>query len=122
MSRAYITIAASLSAVVAVAAASASQQPRITNGAVTAQPAGAPFAQWFRTLVESKADVTWIGYAVPVVDGEHDVLLQFRLQIRQWVGRHGGRIGVLRGLSPGAVLRGYVNDDAPGRGGERRQA
>ena len=48
----------------------AAQQPRITNGRVTAQPAGSPFAQSFRSLVSSQADVAWIGYAVPVVDGE----------------------------------------------------
>ena len=48
----------------------AAQQPRIANGRVTAQPAGSPFAQSFRSLVSSQADVAWFGYAVPVVDGE----------------------------------------------------
>ncbi len=48
----------------------AAQQPRITNGRVATQPAGAPFAQTFRTLVSNQADVAWFGYAVPVVDGE----------------------------------------------------
>ena len=48
----------------------AAQQPRITNGRVAAQPAGSPFAQSFRSLVSSQADVAWFGYAVPVVDGE----------------------------------------------------
>ena len=46
------------------------QQPRIANGRVTAQPAGSPFAQSFRSLVSSQTDVAWLGYAVPVVDSE----------------------------------------------------
>jgi hypothetical protein len=48
----------------------AAQQPRIANATVTTQPAGVPFAASFRALVSSSADVTWIGYAVPVLDGE----------------------------------------------------
>jgi hypothetical protein len=46
------------------------QQPRIANGRVTAQPAGSSFAQSFRSLVSSQADVAWVGYAVPVVNSE----------------------------------------------------
>jgi HEAT repeat protein len=46
------------------------QQPRIVNGRVTAQPAAAPFVQSFRTLVAAQAGIAWIGYSVPVVDGE----------------------------------------------------
>jgi HEAT repeat protein len=48
----------------------AAQAPRIANGRVTAQPAGTAFAQSFRSLVASQADVAWIGYRVPVVDNE----------------------------------------------------
>jgi hypothetical protein len=51
-------------------AAGASQQPRIANATVTTQAAGAPFAASFRALVSASAEVTWIGYAVPVLDGE----------------------------------------------------
>jgi hypothetical protein len=58
--------AASLAVGVAIAA----QQPRITNGRVAAQPAGSAFAQSFRALVASTADVAWVGYMVPVVDSE----------------------------------------------------
>lgn len=54
----------------AVAVVIAAQQPRITNGRITAQPAGSPFAQSFRSLVSSQADVAWLGYEVPVVDSE----------------------------------------------------
>lgn len=54
----------------ALAVVAAAQQPRIENGAVTAQAAGSPFAQSFRSLVSSQPDVAWIGYSVPVFDGE----------------------------------------------------
>jgi hypothetical protein len=63
-------ISSSLTAVVALAAAVAAQQPRITNARMTSQPAGSPFAQSFRTLVSSQVDVMWIGYTVPAVSGE----------------------------------------------------
>lgn len=52
------------------AAVIAAQQPRIDNGRITSQPAGPSLAQTLRTLVSSQADVAWIGYSVPVVDGE----------------------------------------------------
>jgi hypothetical protein len=48
----------------------AAQQPSITNGQVTSQPAGTPFPQSFRGLVSSQAEIGWIGYTVPVVDRE----------------------------------------------------
>ena len=37
---------------------------------MTAQAAPSPFVQSFRTLVAGQPDVAWIGYSVPVVDGE----------------------------------------------------
>ena len=55
---------------VALATVVAAQQPRIQNGQVTPQPAGTPFAQSFRSLVASLPDVAWVGYSVPVSDGE----------------------------------------------------
>jgi HEAT repeat protein len=51
-------------------AAGAAQQPRITNGRVTAQPAGSPLASSFRSLVASQPDASWIGYFVPAADRE----------------------------------------------------
>ena len=72
MSKPFTTIAITLAAA-AVAAGAASRQPRISNGAVATQPAGTPFAQSFRTLVDSVSDVAWIGYAVPAVDGERSM-------------------------------------------------
>ena len=55
-----------LGAAVAVAAP---QQPRIDNARVTAQPAGS-LGQTIRSLVTAQTDAAWIGYSVPVVDGE----------------------------------------------------
>ncbi len=60
----------SLAVTIALAAAVAAQQPRITNGRLTAQPAASPFAASFRSLVASQPDVAWIGYFVPVADRE----------------------------------------------------
>jgi HEAT repeat protein len=63
-------IATGLVMTVALATVVAAQQPRIQNGTVTPQAAGTPFAQSFRSLVASLPDVAWIGYSVPVADGE----------------------------------------------------
>ena len=69
MSRAFVTIAATLTTAAVLAAVLLAQQPRIANGRVAAQAAAAlPGA--FRTAVAGYADVGWIGYAVPVVEGE----------------------------------------------------
>ena len=70
MSTRFKVIMAGLGVAVAFATVVAAQQPRIQNGAVTTQPAGSPFAQSFRSRVSSTTDAAWIGYAVPVADGE----------------------------------------------------
>jgi HEAT repeats len=70
MTTPFKVIVTGLAVVVAVGTAVAAQQPRIQNGAVTTQPAGSTFVQSFKTLVSSTVDVTWMGYAVPVADGE----------------------------------------------------
>ena len=70
MSRPFKMIASSLGLAAALATVVAAQQPRVQNGTVSTQPAGSPFVQSFRSLVSSASDVTWIGYAVPVTDGE----------------------------------------------------
>ncbi len=46
------------------------QQPRIANGKIAPQNLSGPLAQSFRSLVASQGDVGWIGYTVPIVDGE----------------------------------------------------
>jgi hypothetical protein len=70
MSTPFKVIVTGLAVAVAFATVVAAQQPRIQNGAVTAQPAGSSLTQSFRSLVSSTTDVTWIGYSVPVTDGE----------------------------------------------------
>jgi HEAT repeat protein len=60
----------SVAVTAAIAATVAAQPPRIANGRLSAQPAAAPFAPSFRSLVSSQPDVAWIGYFVPVVDRE----------------------------------------------------
>lgn len=71
MSKRYLLIASLLAvAVISVTAVAAQQQPRITNGRVAIQDAGVPFVQSFRTVVSAQSDVAWIGYSVPVVEGE----------------------------------------------------
>lgn len=44
------------------------QPPAIGNARLTTQAAGA-LAQTFRAAVDAQADIGWIGYSVPVVDG-----------------------------------------------------
>jgi HEAT repeat protein len=53
-----------------MATAASAQTPRLLNGKVTTQAAGSPLASSFRTLVGAQPDVAWIGYSVPVIDGE----------------------------------------------------
>jgi hypothetical protein len=48
----------------------AAQQPRLTNGTVSTQPAGGSLAQTFNAVLAAQTDVAWIGYAVPVRDRE----------------------------------------------------
>lgn len=67
MSRPYGFIGVGLAAVVALATAAAAQQPRISNGQVTAQPAETPFVRSFQALVSAEPDVGWIGYEVPSI-------------------------------------------------------
>jgi HEAT repeats len=69
MSKAFATIAATLTTAAALAAVVAAQQPHIGNGRITTQAATA-LQQTFNAAVGAQADVAWIGYAVPVVDGE----------------------------------------------------
>jgi hypothetical protein len=46
----------------------AAQQPRIINGPVAAQPAGAGLPGTVHALVAAQTEPAWIGYAVPVAD------------------------------------------------------
>lgn len=69
MSRSFSTVATALVLTTAAAVAAVAQQPRLTNGRVTTQP-GTALQQAFRAAVAGQADTGWIGYGVPVVDGE----------------------------------------------------
>jgi len=70
MSKRFTAVAGALLTAVALDTAAAAQAPRIGNGRLTTQGAGTPFVQSFRSLVGAQADVAWIGYMVPVVDGD----------------------------------------------------
>jgi hypothetical protein len=71
MSRTFTTLAAALLVTTATAltAVAVAQPPRLTNGRVTTQP-GAGLAQSFRGAVNAQTGTGWVGYSVPVVDGE----------------------------------------------------
>jgi hypothetical protein len=71
MSRTFATLAAALLVTTATAltAVAVAQPPRLTNGRVTSQ-SGAGLPQSFRTAVNAQTGTGWIGYSVPVVDGE----------------------------------------------------
>jgi HEAT repeat protein len=66
MRRPFIALFVTFAAAVVTAVTLAAQQPRIINGKMTSQAAGASFVQSFRSLVAAQRDVAWIGYAVPV--------------------------------------------------------
>lgn len=70
MSKRFSAVAGTLLAAVVLATAAAAQAPRIGNGRLTTQAAGTPFVQSFRSLVGAQTDVAWLGYMVPVVDGD----------------------------------------------------
>ncbi|HJR59779.1 MAG TPA: HEAT repeat domain-containing protein [Vicinamibacterales bacterium] len=70
MSRRDLTLVTALSACVLLGAVAAGQQPRISNGQVTARSASSGLAQTFRTLVAAQSEIAWIAYAVPVKDRE----------------------------------------------------
>ena len=69
MSKRYLALAGVLTIATLVGTVVAGQQPRLLNGRVTTQPAGS-LAQTFRAAVNAQTDVAWIGYSVPVQDGE----------------------------------------------------
>jgi HEAT repeat protein len=54
-------------AVLIFAGAADAQQPRVSNGRLTSQPAGTSLDATFRRLVAAQSEAAWIGYSVPVV-------------------------------------------------------
>ena len=69
MSRALVTSTAMLAVAALVAGAALAQPPTIGNARLTTQPAGS-LQQTFRAAVDAQTDIGWVGYAVPVVDGD----------------------------------------------------
>jgi HEAT repeat protein len=70
MSKRFSSVAVALVAGVVIATAAAAQAPRIGNSRLTTQAAGTPFVQSFRSLVGAQTEAAWLGYVVPVVEGE----------------------------------------------------
>jgi hypothetical protein len=70
MTRSIRIVAATFVTLACCAAIAAAQQPRIANGEVRRQPAGTPFVQSFRSLVAAQPDIAWLGYSVPMSDGQ----------------------------------------------------
>lgn len=62
-------LAAGLSGAAVPAAGQGQQPPRVSNGRLTAQPAGASVDATFRRLAAAQTEPAWIGYAVPAVIG-----------------------------------------------------
>ena len=103
------------------------QQPRITNGRVTTQPAGRARADVPRRWSRRRPDIAWIGYAVPVVDGERTMCC-FESGTT-WINGivMARRRLVLRDVPPRAVGDRHVDDarrrstQAPGGTGQARR-
>jgi HEAT repeats len=66
----HLVLVVSIAAAALFGSSAAAQPPRVVNSRLTSQAAASPLAQSFRTLVGAQAEAAWIGYAVPVVEGE----------------------------------------------------
>jgi len=55
----------------AVATVCAAQQPHVVNAKVESRSDASGLDREFRTLVQSQVQPAWIGYAVPVIPGDH---------------------------------------------------
>src|SRR2546422_11312361 len=49
------------------------QQPRVVNAKMETRSAAAGLEKEFRTLLSAQAEPAWIGYAVPVIAGQHQM-------------------------------------------------
>lgn len=56
---------------VAMATVCAAQEPHVVNAKVESRSAAAGLEKEFRALVQSQVQPAWIGYAVPVIPGDH---------------------------------------------------
>ncbi len=57
----------------ATLASAAAQEPRVANAKLQKRSAAAGLEREFRALVSGQAEPAWIGYAVPMVAGEHHI-------------------------------------------------
>ena len=69
MSKRFLAMASALFIAALLGTVAAAQQPRITNGRLVPQPAGT-LQQTFRSALAAQTDIAWIGYSVPVADGD----------------------------------------------------
>lgn len=60
-----------LAALAVCASAATAQQPTVTNAKVQQRSAAAGLEREFRAIVNAQAAPAWIGYAVPIVPGQH---------------------------------------------------
>jgi HEAT repeat protein len=72
MASTLVTLALSAPALAAQTPAQG-QQPRVVNGRVEPGAAGQSLDRTFRGLVDSATEPAWIGYAVPIVLGDHSM-------------------------------------------------
>ena len=49
------------------------QQPRVTNAQLQARPAQQGVEREFRSIMASQTEPAWVGYAVPMIAGEHQM-------------------------------------------------
>jgi HEAT repeat protein len=77
-------------AIAAVAGAAAAQTPRVTNAKLTTRPAAAGLQREISSIVGAQTAPAWIGYAVPIVDGERQICCgNYDANGRGWYGRCG---------------------------------
>ncbi len=92
------------------------QQPRLTNAQVTHRSAASGLEREFRALVAGQAGAAWVGYAVPMIPGDHHPGCDCRLEERGAAGRSlqesgkvnlegGGSLLVLYRLEQGQVQK-----------------
>jgi HEAT repeat protein len=85
----------------ALAVAAVQQQPRIINGRVANQAAGAGLDQTFRRLVAAQTEPGWIGYSVPAVtNGDRRLCCSGDTWISDGIVFTNGRLATC-GLEPG---------------------
>jgi len=57
----------------ATTATCAAQQPRLVNAKMESRSAAAGLEKEFRSLVQNQVQAAWIGYAVPIIPGNHNM-------------------------------------------------